>query len=134
MSADETAMGSEAREVWSLPVLSQEFREGPVVELDRRALRLRYDYETETGEYAWQEIVFEGVEAFAFTGHSSCTADMIDAYDALVEIVDSAWVARLREAQREPAPDLRHLRIYFDENGCYDIVATAFELPEPPAA
>lgn len=79
MSADEAAMGSELRKVWSLPVLSQEFREGPVVDLDREGLRLRYDYETETGEYAWQDIVFKGVEAFAFIGHASCTAEMVDA-------------------------------------------------------
>jgi hypothetical protein len=132
MSNDDATVDSEAREIWSLPVLSQEFRDGPVVELDRCAVRLRYDYETESGDYAWQEIVFEGVEAFRFTGHASCTVDMIDAYDVLVEVVDSAWVSRLQEARREPAPPLRHLRIYFDELGCYEVVATGFDAPEPP--
>jgi hypothetical protein len=132
MTFEETAMGNEVRKIWSLPVLSQEFRDGPVTELARGTLHLRYDYETKTGEYAWQEIVFEGVEAFSFVGPASCTPEMIDAYDALVEVVDSAWIARLREARPDPTQGLRHLRIYFDELGCWEVVAARFQTPRPP--
>ena len=122
-------MNSWLREVWSLPVLSQEFRQGPVVELSGGAILLRYDCETEAGEYAWQSMAFDGVEAFAFTSHSSCTEDMIEAYDALVEVIGSPWVARLQAGRGEPAIGLRHLRIYFDEVGCYEVVARGFTAP-----
>lgn len=131
MRPDETPLADGAREIWELPVLSQEFRDGPVITAERAGLRLKYDYETETGEYAWQEVTFRGMEAFMFTAHDSCNEQQVDAYDVLVEVVNSSWVAELRKARRNPMPDVRHMRIYFDEIGCYEFVASEFVPPEP---
>ena len=129
MSSGDISMADGPQRLWALPVLSQEFRDGPVVESVRGSLRLRYDYETESGAYKWEEVTFAGVEAFAFTSHESCTEDQVDAYDVLVEVVDSAWIRQLQAARVAPTPRLRHMRIYFDEIGCYEVAAADFEPP-----
>jgi hypothetical protein len=120
------------REIWALPVLSQECRDGPIGTVDRDgSFRLRYDYETETGAYAWEEVTFSGVEAASFTAHESCSEEQVGAYDKLVEVSESAWIATLQSHRVSPAVGLRHFRIYFDEVGCYEAVATEF-VPPPP--
>ena len=129
MSVGGTPMTEGMQELWALPVLSQEFRDGPIAKIERTVLRLRFDYETEVGDYAWQELTFNGVEAFVYTAHDSCTEDQVDAYDVLVEVVDSRWVAKLQAARRTRVPALRHLRIYFDEIGCYEVAAASFDPP-----
>lgn len=126
----EWAVSVGVREVWVLPVLSQEFNDGPVVVQDGTQVRLRYDYETETGKSAWREVAFFGVEAFMFTGHDSCDEDQVAAYDRLVEVIGSSWLTGLAASRRYPIPTgARHLRIYFDDVGCYEIVATSFVAP-----
>ena len=123
-------MSSEHREIWLLPVLSQEFQDGPIVMHDASGLAVRFDYETASGEYAWREFAFGGVEAFKFTAHESCAEDQVGAYDRLVEVVDSPWVAALSATRADPLPAaVRHLRIYFDEVGCYEVVASTFTPP-----
>ena len=129
MSMGDTSMTDGPRGLWSLPALSQEFRDGPVAEFVRGSLRLRYDYETNSGAYKWEELTFSGVEAFAFTSHESCTEDQVDAYDVLVEVPDSPWIRQLQVARVAPTHQLRHMRIYFDEIGCYEVAAADFEPP-----
>ena len=116
-------MADNYEELWLLPVKSQEFMQGPQLLHTLSELKLRFDYELPDGKYAWSALIFKGVEAFEFTGHSSCTRDQVRAYDRLVLVLDSNWLSRR-------APDrggLKHYRIYFDEVGCYDVAATMFE-------
>jgi hypothetical protein len=111
-------------DVWILPFKSQEFNDGPQLTQDLREAHLRLDHESESGEYEWSEIVFRGVHAIAFTGHASCTRDQVRAYDRLVRVRHSDWLAGLVGADAGQ----EHFRIYFDEFGCYDIAATTFEV------
>src|SRR5437899_2538635 len=39
--------------IWTLPVRSQEFEQGPQVLISSGRVTLRWDAETETGDYAW---------------------------------------------------------------------------------
>lgn len=121
-----------SRAVWSLPCLSQEFNEGPVLKPGLDHIAIAFDFETPGGEYTWAELRFSGVVAFAFTSARHCTEDQIAAYDKLLLIEDSPWLAALPAC----APDVVHLRIFFDDAGCYDVLARAFELPAlgPPAS
>lgn len=116
-------------EAWRLPCLSQEFESGPVAELHRERLVLRYDFETEAGDYEWEALTFHGVISALFTDHESCTADQVAAYDKLVEVEGSVWIEKLQSVRIERARGVRHLRIYFDELGCYDVAASDFEPP-----
>jgi hypothetical protein len=128
-----TPKADDTRQLWLLPVMSQEFRDGPKVEFERDRLRVNYDYETETGAYKWAVLEFAEVEAFAFTAHESCTEQQVDAYDTLVDVPDSKWIQALEEPRVSRIVGRRHMRIYFDEIGCFEVVATDFEARAAPA-
>ena len=108
--------------VWTMPFKSQEFNDGPQVAFDGRDLKLRLDYETPTGAYRWAALTFFRVHAFCFTNWRSCTVEQIQSYDRLVVVEDS----ELRRSLKRVPEDASHYRIYFDERGCYDIVAGEF--------
>lgn len=127
-------MKTEPQEVWQLPVLSQEFLQSPVVWHHIEELRLHYDFETESGAYAWGRLDFEGVAGYRFTVRDACTPDQIDALDSLVEVHGSPWALSLERARMEWPRPTRHLRIYFDDVGCYEVVAAAFSTHHPAPA
>jgi hypothetical protein len=112
--------------VWNLPAPSQEFAHGPHILISPGRVTLRWDAETESGDYAWSSAEFVGVEAAAFTGDDSCTPEQAAAYDQLVKVEPSGMLSSLRGAEGK---FLHHYRIYFDEVGCLDVVAEDFNPP-----
>jgi hypothetical protein len=120
--------------LWKLPRLSQEFRDGPIIRIERDVITMSYDYETPTGAYEWKDVSFSGVAAASFTADESCVEEQVAAYDKLIEVEESGWLTSLQTArqaaQLEPAQGLKHMRIYFDEIGCLDVVATRFDARE----
>jgi hypothetical protein len=109
--------------IWSLPNPSQEFMHGPHILISASRVTLRWDFESETGDYEWSSAEFVGVEAVNFTAHDSCSPDQVRAYDQLVVVEPSDLLASLRGARSK---FVRHFRIYFDEIGCLDVVAEDF--------
>jgi hypothetical protein len=121
-------MMSHLETLWTLPVKSQEFADGPEATLARGALVVRYDFETPSGEYEWSSFSFTRVQASLFTGWQWCTEEQVAAYDRVVEVQDSEWLRTLDASDaRMPKTPLRHFRVYFDEVGCYDVAAAAFD-------
>ena len=112
--------------VWQLPCKSQEFDQGPMLRQDPGdQVAIAYDFEQQSGEYGWEEMLFTGVISLRFTSSRYCSEEQVGAYDK-VEVVDgSAWSAAVLEAPL----DLQHYRIYFDDVGCYEILATGFVPP-----
>lgn len=117
-------MASMYEDVWVLPFKSQEFMHGPELHQTVAELRLRMDHEREDGTYDWSAVVFRGVHAYNFTSHGSCSRDQVKAYDRLVRVHSSEWLANFSTAES----NLVHFRIYFDEFACYDIAATGVEV------
>jgi hypothetical protein len=97
--------------IWSLPAPSQEFMQGPHILISSGQVTLRWDFESESGSYAWSSAEFVGVEAVTFTSDDSCTPDQVCAYDRLVKIEPSAMLTGLKGV-RSKFP--QHFRIYFD--------------------
>ncbi len=89
-------------------------------------MALLYDFESATGAYDWAEIAFIGVAAYTFTAADYCTSEQIRAYDQLVIVEESPWTDELARARK----DIYHYRIYFDDIGCYEVLATGF-IPRP---
>lgn len=112
--------------VWNLIHRSQEFNEGPRAHLQFDRLVVAYDFETEDGSYRWEEFSFRGVVAFTFTAMSSCNEDQISAYDQLVVVTNSDWPRSVGELREE----VHHYRIFFDEAGCYEVLAAEFRPPQ----
>lgn len=82
---------------------------------------------------------FHRVRAYRFRAEGHCTAWHIeDAYDTLVEVEQSDWIAELLAA--EPSETwgqwkIRHFLIYVDGAGAYEVAAEDCEwLPEERAS
>jgi len=115
--------------IWQLPCRSQEFHEGPKIRQEvGDQLAIAYDFESATGAYDWEEIVFTGVVGFRFTASRYCSVDQVKAYDKLEMVAGSGWVAEIVDAP----PGLTHFRIFFDDVGSYEVLATGF-VPPPEA-
>lgn len=77
-----------------------------------------YDFEQSTGEYDWEELSFTGVVALTFTA-ADTAPEQVGAF------LGSNWIVGIVD----PPPGLHHYRIYFDDVGCYEVLATAFVPP-----
>jgi hypothetical protein len=77
-------------------------------------------------------LVFGKVRAHRWRAEGHCTAWHIeDAYDTIVEVENSPWVAELLMA--EPAETrgrwvIRHFLLFLDSAGCFEVAAQSVEL------
>jgi len=106
-------------------------------------LTLRYDYDRYSDDHFVgvfrSGLRFRAVRAFRHRAESHCTSWHVEgAYDTLVEIEGSEWVAELRTlsmARKMGDWEMHHYMIYLDSSGCYEIVAQSWEvLPEEAGA
>lgn len=115
-----------ASTVWQLPTRSQEFEKGPRIRQDTdERFVIAYDFELENGAYGWEELIFIGTVAFCFTASQHCTTDAVDAFDRLLDLGRTDWLKTIHQAPS----DVRHYRIYFDDVGCYEVLAAGFVPP-----
>ena len=75
-------------------------------------------------------IVFDIPQAFRHSSEKFVT--FFGAYDKLIEIVDSEWVAELRKINKEIAEfwSIKHYAIFLDSNGLYEFIASGFRILE----
>jgi len=87
---------------------------------------LRCTYERNGSMYAGG-LRFERVRAYRFVAESHCTAWHVEgAYDALVEVEQSVWIAELVAAEQGESQvrwKMRHFLIYIDGSGAYEVAA-----------
>lgn len=121
--------------LWEMPVPSSALTRGPIfAALLKRECELSFYFERGDGEKK-TGIIFDGVEAYKCTHMTARSVDMINtAYDKLVRIDDSPWLAEVKAnsyeyyAKRQPTPrELRHLMICFDDGPCYEFICTGFK-------
>jgi hypothetical protein len=117
-----------------LPEPSTSSESGVRLDFPGGVLNLYFDYDKEGVVYS-SGIVFKNVRAHAHTAETHCPAWKIEAsYDKLVRLVRSELVEELLnntpEDLKSPS-SMNHYMIYFDSDGCYEVVAEAWEvLPE----
>ncbi len=121
------AGGSNMKEILSVPIhvvqesfsFWFEFASGNIYLCWTRA-------EDESGEKAGEIEFYRGV-MYRFTNDPHCTGVMIKAYEKVIEIMDSPWVAEFAPQARdrfgEPVLGLRHFMFYADGNGCFEALA-----------
>ncbi len=103
---------------------AQDFLHSPRVSRSAADLQLLYDYElVETGGYGEKGIVFKDAKDYRHVIEADVTADMLDAYNSVSEVVDSAWLTESLKSQ-----GYKHYIIYFDEYGAYEVIAKNFRL------
>jgi len=109
---------------------------GPRLCLDSGALVVDYDFEQDDGSVKWIRITFQDVLAFEYRQIVCCCAEDLDAYNRVVKYLGSEWLKEmLNRRQRflggqagEDCNLYAHWRIYFDDAGCVDVIAQAFEV------
>lgn len=97
-------------------------------------LILRYDYDRDGLIYK-SGLKFKKAIAHRHHYDVCCTIWHIrDVYDTLVEVKESSWLKELKDIATEnkrDISDMHHYMIYFDDAGCYEIIASSWEiLPE----
>lgn len=125
---------SNLRKCYTLPAASTSSLSGVKLECPGGVLFLHYDYDKEGYAYN-SSLKFEKVRAHLHVADLHCPAWKIESsYDQLVQITDSEWVKKLLESTADDQHNswqLNHYMIYFDGEGCFEIVAESWSaLPE----
>jgi hypothetical protein len=78
---------------------------------------------------------FSRVRSYRYTTEALCTPFQIAAYDKLVDVDRSPWIAELLNGSQNAATDepaLVHFMIYIADEGCYEFAAHAWRYFERP--
>lgn len=119
--------------VWKTTTPSTAFHKGVVFsKLSGRKCSLEYSYEGEEDSSVISEkLVFGEVESFKCTYFSACSIEMIEAYDKIIDVGSSNWLAEIKHNLSETeadSSDLKHFRIYFDDGPCYEFICRSFDV------
>ena len=121
-----------AKELWELPVPSTLVQGEQLICSGADAL-LRFDYyDTEKNDAMFTAgILFKTVLGFKHDSEGFATT-LMDAYDRLVEIVDSDWVAEYRKTNQRVADlfNIKHYAIFMKSCGLYEFIAKRYIVQE----
>lgn len=122
------------KNLWEFPVPSTCIAEGGVILLYPGGdAWLLFDYYDENINDAVfnSGIVFDAVQAHRHSSEKFLRS-LLGAYDTLVEIEDSEWVAQLREINKGIADywNIKHYAIFLDSNGLYEFIARDYSILE----
>jgi len=115
--------------LWKMPLCSAGRASDSVWQLPGRDVEVAVSDGDELGGVPSERLIFGGVESFRVTYHRSCTPDMSDAYDRVIELSETAWLVEVRVqllGANEPTDSLRHLRLYLDDGPCYEFICGRF--------
>jgi hypothetical protein len=123
-----------SEDCYILPEPSTSSISGVRLEFPGGTLSLLFDYDRD-GEVYNGGLVFKKVRSHSHTAESHCPAWKIEiSYDKLVKLSDSEVIKELLEntsKDQQNSWSLNHYMIYFDSDGCYEIIAESWEaLPE----
>ena len=120
--------------LYEIPMPSTDSVTDATLEVVGAAPILRYDYYRDEAPYK-SGIRFNKSLATRTRTERCCTAWHIEgAYDTLVEVAESSWVAELRNDipdRWKDEQEMHHYMIYLDSAGCFETIAESYEvLPE----
>lgn len=111
-----------------LPHSTAECDTGPEILFKPGSLTVRYDYDSDIGE-SWGKMVFLGAIAQRFIPDIVTTELMTNCYSKICVIENSSWIAELEDrTDSEIFSSLKHFMVYFDHNGCLEVLAREFSL------
>ena len=122
----------EIKELWVFPVPSSAIAEGGVqlIYPGGDALLLFDYYNENRNEKVFNSgILFQMAQAHRHRSEMFLST-LMDAYDRLVEIVDSDWVVEFKRINRRVADywDIKHYAIFLKSNGLYEFLASDFTI------
>ena len=115
---------------------STELYDSPRVEFDEEnnfIVVADYIRGEKTGPVKYKYI-FKHVFGFRYSCQPLCTSNEINAYDQIVEVLDSEWLKNFDKLDEEfthtKKEELHHYMTYFDSEGVYEVIAKSFEVEE----
>ncbi|WHY84546.1 hypothetical protein QNH39_18025 [Neobacillus novalis] len=110
--------------IYKIKELAQEFNESPKIQTRGRDVILSYDYEQDTGEYAWKSIIFVETIAYRVSKMSCVGEDVLKSYNSISEVKYSQWLNEIKASYRGSQKfEYKHYLIFFDEYGTYEFIA-----------
>ncbi|PWK16241.1 hypothetical protein [Tumebacillus permanentifrigoris] len=104
--------------------LSQDFTTPPTFSVGKNLLYLNYDYELETGGYAWTGLTFYEVIGYKKSYLPIVELRHISAYNSVCMEVTSPWLEEAKQTYRDHEPfEFNHYVIFFEDFGCYEVLA-----------
>lgn len=113
--------------LYMLPMLTQALIESPRIQVSGTEIQIAIKGRDLQDNIHHVELIFEGMQCYRHT--SECfTKSLMNAYDSVVEIVDSEWLRELNHLNPHAYSywSPRHFAVYIDSNGMYEIVARDF--------
>lgn len=131
---------NEAVLVWELPWPSTSLWRNPWIEMESSHARIYLPYARDPGTYEWGLLDFPGAYEFRYVHEFASEGLSKGCYDRLVELPNSPAAARVLKGVSFSAraiTALHHYRLFLDDTGCFDIIATgwsyAANVAQPPA-
>ncbi|NTV90909.1 MAG: hypothetical protein HGA22_11225 [Clostridiales bacterium] len=115
------------KKVFHIKELAQEFNHLPIVEKKENDYLIKFDYESENGEYRWKGIAFKRAVEFKHTKEKETPVYMLEAYNAVAIVEKSKWIDECVMKNIIPkGKEYIHYLIYFDGCGAYEFIAQNF--------
>lgn len=113
--------------LFDIKELAQEFMNAPKIEQNGEDVVLKYDYETDSGEYEWTGITFLNTIKYRHTKDSNISEYMMKAYNAVAELKDSVWINEVIPNSNKENTDIqfKHYLVYFDGYGAYEFISAS---------
>lgn len=122
----------QAKVLWKIPVPSTALQGEQLLCTGADAL-LRFDYydPMKNGAMYTAGIFFDTVVGFKHDSEGFA-ATLMDAYDQLVEVVDSDWLAEYRKTNSRIADlfQIKHFAIFLKSCGLYEFIAKSYAIQE----
>lgn len=120
--------------IHSLPATSGDFSSEPVIELVKGGAIIRFGYFDQARMQRVHQIVFHRVRAVDLLKESHCASWHIEgAFELLVQVDESDWLERLiaqtSDTWAKNLP-LNHYMIYFEGLGCFQCIATGWDVQD----
>ncbi len=118
----------EIKKIYELPMLSSNLHQNPVINLNGINISIELDGGDVNNVHKKTKLLFKNVLCHMHTSERF-TKNMFDAYDAVVEIIDSRWIGELKKMNERDFNywKPKHFAVYLEGVGMYQFIAKEFE-------
>ncbi len=113
---------------YELPQSTADCDKGPKIEFTPGKLNVHYDYYSDVDE-GWVNVRFNKAISQKFIPDNAVTEFMINAYSKICIVSNSKWLMEIKSNAKHQVNDsINHFIIYFDHNGCLEVLAESFSI------
>lgn len=108
----------------------------PRVAAESGVVRIMFLFPSAEEDFNRGVVTFQGVLAYRWTAEVAMAEYIEGAYSTVAELPDSHWLSEVQRATRDKqtvatvlsGEGLHHYVVFFDDYGCYEILAQSFDI------